>query len=1140
METLSKEDKELFNFIINDPQSTEEEKKSAREVLEKFGGEKTTSTKKASPKKTTAKKVVAKKTTTKSKTSDLEKKKAEIKKRTGKTLEECEKIIEQYKALKSSDATQKKKATTQKVQAKKRTTKLKKEGKVIQGTTEKNSEATLNTATKKVVQKLDKEVNKIQKTSKTEKQVEKKIDSLVTKAVRSNKKLFTDTAKELAKVDKTNAKEYLLSLKKEIDTLLKKYEYGGMLPSNFGQAGLVGETGTMNEVDLFAMGGTLPQGVHQYYANTYNPAYPTPHGYAKGGSIPQSAKDEFYQLREDDMDFADQYGEDDLQEWYEEQGRFAKGGEIDTISELYEVEKYDQYPYARDLVAHFIYGDDERGNLIVDATNGRYTKQLADYSELSDLMMQYENTWKYEGNMEYIDRQVRDYFSEIDIIDYYAKGGYIVEDGKVMLNGNKIGSYQFDRDSNSFWIYDGVKDRNFEEKEDIIDYFENRNFAKGGEVADLKKRVSELDTEENTRVGYDGMVSVFKNEYYWEDFENGERRDGFKTEKDALQSLVEYLTYPADAKLISVAELKRQNPYRMYELPSVGSVLDVQKALIYPQYDNGNVDLSNPISLLVDEVSSDWYESLSREENHLVERSLKYNTNEKLEEEKKEELSKIKNWKTIKEKKLPNGLVIYTHSISKDRDGNEVYRNSLVRVKDDVVKYSDYFTKKDIAENEFNLYRGYRNVYENRKTRGYDFKKEEFAKGGMTENKAHYSINQDGQIFVDSNFINMCQSVLPNSKLKHYGFGEFYLETPNGNVNFIRTDFKIKGFVGRTHRLGGNPNVGLDLLDAMKSKSQQVSGERFAKGGMTGNKNSQIIAEIEEIQSEITERPPKVYEREGQIKLSSEEGDEFSDYYGEFYEPMYVDARLEAIADKYNSYWDWENAGTLVLVEEFAKGGNVYSLVDGFDETTQDYDQVYYKTDDYNELINYVADLKNDREYSSDMTIIEVMPSGKMRKFDASMFAKGGYIAKYQGKSLDVQAKSLYEAKQKAIKELKVPKSKQGILAIMSKDAYDNEEFRFMAKGGKTQGYNDKLDESLGNTKGKRSAKKQNYKDRRNESESMEKKGGKRKYARVKTMDKGTRKKRKTPMTLAKAIRRDGEKWQDAVKRATMMMKKEK
>ena len=96
----------------------------------------------------------------------------------------------------------------------------------------------------------------------------------------------------------------------------------------------------------------------------------------------------------------------------------------------------------------------------------------------------------------------------------------------------------------------------------------------------------------------------------------------------------------------------------------------------------------------------------------------------------------------------------------------------------------------------------------------------------------------------------------------------------------------------------------------------------------------------------------------------------------------------------------------------------------------------------------------------------------------------------------------------------------------------------FYAKGGKTQGYNDKLDESLGNTKGKRSTKEQNYKDRRNESEAMEKKGGKRKYASVKTMDKGNRSKRKTPMSLAKEIRKEGEKWQDAVKRASAMLKK--
>ncbi len=64
-----------------------------------------------------------------------------------------------------------------------------------------------------------------------------------------------------------------------------------------------------------------------------------------------------------------------------------------------------------------------------------------------------------------------------------------------------------------------------------------------------------------------------------------------------------------------------------------------------------------------------------------------------------------------------------------------------------------------------------------------------------------------------------------------------------------------------------------------------------------------------------------------------------------------------------------------------------------------------------------------------------------------------------------------------------------------------------MKKGGraKKQGYDDRLDESLGARHGKKS---QSYKARRKESEGMEKAMGRRKYAAVKTMDKGRRKKR--------------------------------
>lgn len=61
----------------------------------------------------------------------------------------------------------------------------------------------------------------------------------------------------------------------------------------------------------------------------------------------------------------------------------------------------------------------------------------------------------------------------------------------------------------------------------------------------------------------------------------------------------------------------------------------------------------------------------------------------------------------------------------------------------------------------------------------------------------------------------------------------------------------------------------------------------------------------------------------------------------------------------------------------------------------------------------------------------------------------------------------------------------------------------------KKQGYNDKLDTSLGVRRGKESTKKQSMKDRRDESKGASKAAGKRAYAAVKTMDKGRRKAKK-------------------------------
>jgi hypothetical protein len=62
-----------------------------------------------------------------------------------------------------------------------------------------------------------------------------------------------------------------------------------------------------------------------------------------------------------------------------------------------------------------------------------------------------------------------------------------------------------------------------------------------------------------------------------------------------------------------------------------------------------------------------------------------------------------------------------------------------------------------------------------------------------------------------------------------------------------------------------------------------------------------------------------------------------------------------------------------------------------------------------------------------------------------------------------------------------------------------------MGRGGKAQGYDDRLDESLSMHDGAEKTKKQSKKDRRDESAGMEKSMGRRKYASVGTMDRGSK-----------------------------------
>jgi len=65
-------------------------------------------------------------------------------------------------------------------------------------------------------------------------------------------------------------------------------------------------------------------------------------------------------------------------------------------------------------------------------------------------------------------------------------------------------------------------------------------------------------------------------------------------------------------------------------------------------------------------------------------------------------------------------------------------------------------------------------------------------------------------------------------------------------------------------------------------------------------------------------KKPKVwvdYENENCLNLSAEDGQYFADYYGEMDGSgyPYIDPRLEAIADKFDSYWEWVNPGAIVM-----------------------------------------------------------------------------------------------------------------------------------------------------------------------------------------------------------------------------------
>ena len=91
----------------------------------------------------------------------------------------------------------------------------------------------------------------------------------------------------------------------------------------------------------------------------------------------------------------------------------------------------------------------------------------------------------------------------------------------------------------------------------------------------------------------------------------------------------------------------------------------------------------------------------------------------------------------------------------------------------------------------------------------------------LNEGDAHHMI--DGKdVYADSAFLNSVSGVLPNSELKHMGFGEFYLKTPDGDIQFARGGKEFKGQSGRSHTVYDSKGGKLvkQLIVAMEKKNR--------------------------------------------------------------------------------------------------------------------------------------------------------------------------------------------------------------------------------------------------------------------------------------------------------------------------------
>ena len=252
--SISADERMIYEDALSELMQSEKPKASTerKRLINDIKPQKTTERK---PRTTTQRKPQAPKQSK----SDIESAKAEIKRRTGKTEEECESIVNEYRSLRAKSVERKKKETIASADNKDRVDKLKKDDKIISGTNEKTADAVIETTTKDVAEKIVKEIDKIEQKAeveatkevkkempkestteqnkaiaeKTEEKVKAQTKTIVKRIVIDTSSLLSSIAESLGKFDKDSQKEFLIKLRSDIDKLLAKFSYGGSPTQTF-------------------------------------------------------------------------------------------------------------------------------------------------------------------------------------------------------------------------------------------------------------------------------------------------------------------------------------------------------------------------------------------------------------------------------------------------------------------------------------------------------------------------------------------------------------------------------------------------------------------------------------------------------------------------------------------------------------------------------------------------------------------------------------------------------------------------------------------------------------------------------------------------------------------------------------------